>query len=197
MPREESIRPGERRMTILGAVIAGGRSSRFGSDKAKAMVGGISMLDHVIERLAAQTGALVICGRNVPGYICLDDIPRPGMGPLAGLAAALCHASAHGFNGVLTSACDTPLVPADLAQRLAGSGPAIVAGQPLFGYWPAHLSVQLGSFLVDPANRAVGKWANLVGARQVCYSTEIPNINTAAEFEALRLQGVPSHDRSR
>lgn len=77
MPREESIRPGERRMTILGAVIAGGRSSRFGSDKAKAMVGGISMLDHVIERLAAQTGAMVICGRNVPGYICLDDIPRP------------------------------------------------------------------------------------------------------------------------
>lgn len=176
------------RPTILGAVIAGGQSRRFGSDKAVSTLGGVRLIDHVIAGLAAQVDQLVICGRDELGYCCIADRPFSDMGPLGGLAAALHHASTEGFSGVLTSACDTPLVPADLVQRLACDGPAIVAGQPLFGYWPASLSEQLDRFLVDPVNRAVGHWADVAQARRVHYATALPNVNTLAELDRLQVQ---------
>lgn len=173
------------RPKILGVVIAGGRSSRFGSDKACAVLDGRPLLDHVLGGLRDQTDALVVCGRDVPGCVSLADRPQADIGPLGGLAAALHYAAQHGFDGVLTSACDTPLVPTDLAEELAGSGPAVIAGQPLFGYWPASLSAVLDDYLAAEANRAVGKWAAWAGARRVSYADEIPNINTTDDLMAL------------
>ena len=178
------------RLRILGAIIAGGRSSRFGSDKACAVVDGRSLLDHVLVGLGAQTDAIVICGQDVSGCVSLADRPRPDIGPLGGLAAALHYSAHHGFDGVLTSACDTPLVPADLAERLAGSEPAVVIGQPLFGYWPASLSAELDDYLAIATSRAVGEWAVWAGARRVRYAVEIPNINTVADLTALRSRSL-------
>lgn len=179
-----------KRLRILGAIIAGGRSSRFGSDKACALLNGRPLLDHVLVGLRDQTDAIVICGQDVSGCVSLADRPRPEMGPLAGLASALFYAAQHGFDGVLTSACDTPLVPEDLAERLAGSEPAVVAGQPLFGYWPAWLSAALDDYLAAGNSRAVGGWAVFAGARRVHYAGEIPNINTVADLIALRSKGL-------
>src|SRR5687767_11558795 len=105
MPPEES------RSRILGAVIAGGESRRFGSDKALAVLHGRTLLDHVLAAICTECAAVVICGRKVDDLTCLRDRPRSGMGPLGGLAAALDYAEGHGFDGVLTSACDTPLFP--------------------------------------------------------------------------------------
>ena len=45
-------------MKLLGAILAGGRSSRFGSDKAFALLNGKPLIDHVIAALAAQTDAV-------------------------------------------------------------------------------------------------------------------------------------------
>ena len=177
--------PLEPKMRILGAIIAGGRSSRFGSDKAEALLAGRSLLVHAIGGLARQVDELVVCGRDLPCHTCLSDRPRHGLGPLGGIAAALHYAAANGFDGVLTSACDTPYVPADLAQRLAGREAAVVVGQPLFGYWPASLSAELDSFLVDTDGRSMGEWAVWAGARRERYAVEIPNINTAADLTAL------------
>ena len=174
------------RNDILGAVIAGGRSSRFGSDKALAPLDGRRLIDHARAGLAAQTDAVVVCGRRDGDWLSLPDRPRPGLGPLGGIAAALRHAAAHGFRGVLTSACDTPVVPADLAQHLVGHDPAIIAGQPLFGYWPARLANAIDAFLADGDNRAVGAFAARVEARRVPFDRDIPNINTIADLAALR-----------
>ena len=175
-----------KRPRILGAIIAGGRSSRFGSDKACAVLDGRPLLDHVLARLGAQVDAIVVCGRDVPGCVSLPDRPRPDLGPLGGLAAALHYAAQHGFDGVLTSACDTPLVPSDLADRLVGAEPAVVAGQPLFGYWPASLSTKLDDYLAVATSWAVGQWAAWAGARRVRYAGAIPNINHVADLMALR-----------
>ncbi|MEO7786201.1 MAG: molybdenum cofactor guanylyltransferase [Sphingomicrobium sp.] len=172
-------------MTILGAIIAGGQSSRFGSDKALAMLGDRSLLDHVVVALREQTAEVVVCGRMVAGLHCLDDRPAPDLGPLGGIAAALRHAFDEGHAGVLTSACDTPLVPGDLAARLVGAAAAVVAGQPLFGYWPAALSDALDGFLEDPRNRSMRQWARVAGAREVAYAIDIPNLNTPRDMEAL------------
>jgi len=66
------------RLKILGAVIAGGRSRRFGGDKALALFEGRKLLDHVIDGLGKQSDSLVICGRVVPGQDCIADRPyRP------------------------------------------------------------------------------------------------------------------------
>jgi molybdopterin-guanine dinucleotide biosynthesis protein A len=173
---------------LLGAIIAGGQSRRFGSDKALAEFNGRFLLDHVIAGLAEQTDFLVICGREVPGRTCLADRPEPGLGPLGGLAAALHYAMMRGFDAVLTSACDTPEVPADLAEALVGFHPAIVVGQPLFGFWPTALSVELDAYLAAGQSRAVSHWSDRAGARRVRLIGEIANINTPADLTALRFR---------
>jgi len=176
------------RPRILGAIIAGGRSRRFGSDKALAELDGRTLLDHVISGLAPQTAALVICGREIPGRTCLPDRPRPGLGPLGGLSAALHFAAARGFDAVLTSACDTPQVPTALADTVAGDFPVIVADQPLFGYWPTGLASEIDFYLAAGSSLAVSHWADWAGARHVRLPEEIANINTPADLTALRLR---------
>ena len=170
---------------ILGAVIAGGRSRRFGTDKSEALLEGRSLIAHAIAGLSAQTDALVICGRPVAEFICLPDWPVADLGPLGGLAAALYHAATHGFDGVLTSACDTPEVPLDLVT-LAGSDAAVIIGQPLFGYWPARLSARLDDYLASSDSRAVGDWVVRSGARRVAWPHALANVNTPDDLAALR-----------
>ena len=173
---------------LLGALIAGGQSRRFGSDKALAEFDGRSLLDHVLAGLSPQTDSIVICGRSVNGYASLADRPKPLLGPLGGLAAALHFAATHGFQAVLTSACDTPEVPASLSELLAGDTAAVVVGQPLFGYWPASLSAPLDKYLARDGTRAVFDWAQIAGARRVRLTHDIPNVNTLSDLQALRLR---------
>lgn len=108
---------------ILGAIIAGGQSRRFGSDKALAEIGGKPLLDHVAEALRRQTDALIVCGREWPGATSIPDRPAPDQGPLGGLCAALRHAADNGFDAVLTAGCDTLPVPAELLSLLNPSLP--------------------------------------------------------------------------
>ncbi|RJF90565.1 molybdenum cofactor guanylyltransferase [Sphingomonas cavernae] len=129
-------------MKVLGAIIAGGQSRRFGSDKALARIGGKTLLDHVAEALAAQTDALIICGREWPGLISIPDRPAPDQGPLGGLCAALRYAADNGFDAVLTAGCDTLPVPTDLLSLLnpslpregqgVGAGATAPAGKAIF-----------------------------------------------------------------
>jgi molybdopterin-guanine dinucleotide biosynthesis protein A len=50
---------------ILGAIIAGGQSRRFGGDKGAAKVGGRALLDHVVAGMIPQCDDLIICERGV------------------------------------------------------------------------------------------------------------------------------------
>ncbi|QIK79514.1 molybdenum cofactor guanylyltransferase [Sphingomonas piscis] len=174
------------RRRILGAVIAGGKGRRFGSDKALAMLEHRHLIDHVLAGLGAQCDALVICGRHLEGIRCLEDLPQPQMGPLGGLAAALHHARRHGFDAVLTSACDTPYVPVDLAARLRGAGSAIMAGQPLFGFWPSRLADDLLDFMQKPTKHSMRAWAAWVEARVVDFGYDVPNINRPEDLDRLQ-----------
>lgn len=49
-------------LKVIGAVLAGGRSSRFGADKATAEIGGWSMIDRVITSLSQAVDEVVIVG---------------------------------------------------------------------------------------------------------------------------------------
>ena len=76
-------------MRVLGAIIAGGKARRFGSDKAHALFAGERMIDRVAKALKAQTQELIICGREETGFSCIPDRPQEDMGPLGGINAAL------------------------------------------------------------------------------------------------------------
>ena len=54
---------------ILGVVLAGGLSTRFGSDKALAEWGGRSLLLHAVDNLAGQCEQVVVAGREIIGLL--------------------------------------------------------------------------------------------------------------------------------
>lgn len=163
-------------MRILGAILAGGQAQRFGSDKAHALWQGERLIDRVAAALGPQCEALVVCGRDEPGFVSLPDRPGPGLGPLGGLNAALHHAHAHGFDAVLASACDIPDIPPDLLARLQGEGAAIIADQPVVGLWPASLAPVLDEMLAGDAC-AIYRFADRAGARLVSIEPGLGNIN--------------------
>jgi molybdenum cofactor guanylyltransferase len=167
-------------MTLLGAILAGGASTRFGSDKAVAMVDGVALLDHAIAALAPQVDALVIVGRDWPGFTRIDDLPAPGFGPLGGLAGALDHGRANGYDAVLVAPCDTLGLPADLAQRLS-PGPAVAAGQRAIGLWPTSLAAALIARLTGGDSRALHVWAHACDAREIDCGP-LRNVNHAGDL---------------
>jgi molybdopterin-guanine dinucleotide biosynthesis protein A len=174
-------------MRVLGAVLAGGRSSRFGSDKALALIGGRTMLDRVIDALAPQVDAIVVCGRpSTAAYEGIADRPAADLGPLGGLNAALHHGAAHGFGAVLTVPCDTPMLPPDLREQLGAVGPGmIVADLPVIGLWPTALAGKLDAFIAAGESRAIHGWAEHAGARRVALTALPANVNTPADLQRL------------
>ncbi len=168
-------------MTILGAIFAGGAARRFGSDKAAALIDGRPMIEHVAARLRPQCDALAVVGRDWPGLIAVPDRPRPGLGPLGALAGALCHARDTGHALVLTSGCDLPDLPADLANRLSPA-PAVVQGQPLLGLWRADDADALVAWLEADGDRAMRSWIAETATRRVALDHAPANINTPEEM---------------
>ena len=63
---------------LLGAVLAGGRSERFGSDKALARLGGRTLLEQAVEALGAQCDAVIVVGReDAPAPVRLSTAATP------------------------------------------------------------------------------------------------------------------------
>lgn len=172
------------RPRILGAVIAGGRSLRFCSDKALALVEGRPMITHVIDSLKPQVDMLVICGRTWPDIDTLADHRDGRIGPLAGLEAALCFAAQHAFDGVLSVPVDTLPLPRDLADRLAGPEPAVLRHQYLVGYWPAECGALLTRH-IDSGARSLSSWIERCSAHRVDEPFGMSNINRRSDLEDL------------
>ena len=137
---------------LLGAVLAGGESRRFGSPKAHARLHGRPLWRLAADRLRAVCPRVVVvaddsrtfrrradarvgAGNGVRGTgtdvgpgtdVEVVQDRSPGMGPLGGVEAALALAANAGLDGVLVLAVDMPWVPAEALHRLAeafGEGP--------------------------------------------------------------------------
>jgi molybdenum cofactor guanylyltransferase len=175
--------PVRSRMRTIGAILAGGRSWRFGSDKAMALLNGETLIERVIAALGPQVDALVVCGRAIDGYDCAADRPGPDLGPLGGLNAALHYARENGFDRVVSVPCDAPFLPADLVVLLA-EPPSCVAAMPVIGLWPATLSETLDRHLATSDNRSMRRWATITGARAIDLGA-LDNVNTPADLDQL------------
>ncbi|BCA59564.1 molybdenum cofactor guanylyltransferase [Sphingomonas sp. HMP6] len=179
-------------MTILGAILAGGQSRRFGSDKAVADLGGQPMIVRVADALAPFVEGIVVCGHPAPpaGLIRVEDKPHPGLGPLGGLAGALFHARAHGYAGVLSVGCDTPILDADLLSCLGSAESAMsVTDAPIIGYWPTSLYDTLIAHLATDPRRSMRGWTAAIGANPIDSPRPIPNVNTPEDLALLLRSG--------
>ncbi len=102
-----------------GVVLAGGKSTRMGQDKALLEVDGQPLLLHAIEKLKPHVRELLVIGEprkygNIWPAILPDEIP--GLGPLGGIVTAL-NAARH--DRLLVLAVDVPGVNAQLLERLS------------------------------------------------------------------------------
>ena len=167
---------------ILGVVLAGGQSSRFGSNKADAVFEGRALVEHARAQLAPYVAETLIVGGE-SGDIA--DLPRAGMGPLGGIAGALDRAMELGFVSVLTIACDMPQVPGALIAALAQHAPAYCADVPVLGHWPTAAGAHLLCHLDASTDRSVRRWAQAIGAVPIKAQGPIPNVNTQADLAAL------------
>lgn len=170
---------------ILGAVLAGGRATRYGTDKALARLGDATLLDHALASLAPHCAALVVCGRDIAPVPVVPDLPAPDLGPLGGVAGALAHAQANGFAAVLTTACDTPFLPPALLAALLASEGAFAAEAPTVGLWPARLAQPLIAHLTSGGDRSIRRWARDAGVAAVMEGVTVPNVNTPADLDRL------------
>lgn len=119
---------------LCGCVLAGGRSSRMGRDKALLRLAGQTgtsrLLDRAWQTLSAicpQVYVVSTPGRAYPPYPCLYD-ETPHQGPIGGVIRALKKAREMNFNGVVALACDMPLMRPALLRGLAQNAPEEAAG---------------------------------------------------------------------
>ena len=111
---------------VTGAVLCGGRSTRYGSDKARQVVAGRTLVERTLDSLAPARERLLV-GRSYPvaGARFVPDL-RAGLGPLGGLETALSTASNP---WVAVAACDLPCLTETfwrLLCRRAEEGRAVV-----------------------------------------------------------------------
>ncbi len=170
---------------LLGAVLAGGRSSRFGSDKAIALWDGQRLIDRSRALLEPWCDAVVVVGRSDTDGRGIDDLPHPDLGPLGGIAGALDHGASHGFRCVLTISCDMPRLPAGLIEALLRRGPAYCRDAPVLGHWSSALGAQLLSYLETGPDRSVRGWAHSIGALPIASPEPLANVNTPEDLMAL------------
>lgn len=120
--------------TVTGAVLAGGRSTRLGRDKALLEIAGETLLARAVRTLAGVCGeVLVVAGPErqdvVPGVRVLPD-ERPGVGPLGGIATAL---RALRGERLLAVATDMPLLAPALLRLLIDASPGYDVAIPRVG----------------------------------------------------------------
>lgn len=107
------------REEIVGAVLAGGMSSRMGVDKAMLPIQGIPMISRVAGMLSGIFSQVVLLPGDKANYSFLQ-LPHigdlfEGCGPLGGIHAALHHAAPK---PVFVLACDLPFVTPPLVNYL-------------------------------------------------------------------------------
>ena len=182
-----------------------------GVDKGLVLLQNKPLITHVVERLAPQVDEIFInANREIAqyqafGYPVLKDIGqqdvtdeclRTYIGPLAGFCLGLQHAK-HEY--VLTVPCDSPLLPADLAQRLLGGMAESLAdiavassdgsAHPVFCLMKKNILPSLIAFL-EAGERKVSAWQKSLNYIEVDFSDNANgfiNLNTFEDLKTLEL----------
>jgi molybdopterin-guanine dinucleotide biosynthesis protein A len=195
---------------IPGVLLAGGLARRMGGgDKPMRQIGGRTILERVIARLAPQCDGLILNANGDParfasfGLPVIADTVKDFPGPLAGILAALDWAAANrpGVEFILSAAADCPFLPRDLVARLqharvAESAQLAVAasdGQshPVIGLWSVALREKLRHALVVEDIRKIDCWT----ARYKLATVEWPVEPLDPFFNANTMDDIAAAER--
>jgi molybdopterin-guanine dinucleotide biosynthesis protein A len=107
--------------TITGAILAGGKSSRMGANKALLNLDGRPFVAHVADTLQNIFERIIVVANDPSAYGFLRmevfrDVYQE-LGPLGGIHSALVNA---GSADIFVIACDTPFVTRDLVKYIVG-----------------------------------------------------------------------------
>jgi molybdopterin-guanine dinucleotide biosynthesis protein A len=201
---------------IAGVILAGGRSTRMGTNKALVEAGGMTLLERVKLRARPQVTALVlnVNGDRTPymrfGLPMMADSIEDFAGPLAGILTGLEWARDNlpDIEWIASFPIDTPLIPTNLVKSLrdtisnteADMACAVSNGQihPVVGLWPVKLAGELRR-AVEKGARKVEDWSN----EYKTAFTEWPggaedpfiNVNTADDLKTLEARLAASEKK--
>jgi len=103
---------------ITGIVLAGGKSSRMGSDKGLIKIDNKTFVENVIAAMEPLVNEIIIVSNNPEydqfGFYRVEDDIKDS-GPLAGLYSGLKYSNSE-FNLVLS--CDIPIIKTEILEKL-------------------------------------------------------------------------------
>ena len=185
---------------LSSVVLAGGKSSRFGRDKAEMEFSGQRVLNRLMETLREFPfqKIAVVCAQNQQGdwpeFVMVLKDDQEGLGPIEGIATSLRHLP----GGVLVTACDMPLVSRELIQWLLdnydGHADAVIARhqggiEPLLGIYEQSFLPAMEEAIM------AGRYALhfLLEEANVCFVDapdrfrhEFANVNTPKDYNWIK-----------
>ena len=201
--------------STLGLVLAGGLARRMGGgDKARIKIGGLTILQRVLDCIAPQCSDVIINANGDPARfadtglpVVADSVPDFA-GPLAGILAGLDWAAVHAAQTewLLSVPGDCPFLPKDLVARLhearlAAGTPLACARSgdwrhPVVALWPVALRDDLRRALIDEDLHKIEIWTARHGVAIATWPAEpldpFFNVNTP-EDAALAEQIAAAH----
>ena len=192
---------------ILGVVLAGGKSRRFGSDKSSVKLGDKSLIEHAILKIENNFKEILIITNNENiifnnnNVFLINDIIKGYLGPLVGVLTAMdwVKKNKKNYNWIATFPCDTPFFDQSVIETIIKYPQKstkklffLKSGNKrhnIFGLW----SMELKDILLKDINngyRKVEEWANKVGSEIIEINSKndnnFLNINTKEDLEKAK-----------
>ena len=191
---------------ILGIVLAGGRSQRFGEDKSQVKLDGKILIDHILNEINDEFKEILIVSNNQIKFKHSDNISMIGdlkkdQGPLGGILSAMkwIKEKKKDYKWISTFPVDTPFFKKEILQNFLHeinfeeSNLFFIKSNNtrhnIFGIWSIDLMEKLEEDL-NKGERKVELWANSVGVKVINmeFINEDPffNINTKDDLEKAK-----------
>ena len=192
---------------IIGVILAGGKSSRFGEDKSNIRLGNKTLLDHTIDKIEKEFSEVLIISNNKnynfknKKIYTVKDCIEGQLGPLVGILTAMkwVKENKKNYRWIASFPCDTPFFDTKLISKLKlktkeTSKKLIFLNSDkkrhnIFGLWSMDLIETLEKDIKN-SFRKVEIWADKVGYESININTEkfdkFLNINTKKDFEKAK-----------
>jgi molybdenum cofactor guanylyltransferase len=191
---------------ILGVVLAGGKSQRFGEDKSQVKLGAKLLIDYILSEITGEFNKILIVSNSSIDFKHSDKISvikdiKKNLGPLGGVLTAMKWVKHNNkdYKWILTFPVDTPFFKRTILQKfLQDIQPeesklffikSNNTRHNIFGLWSVDLMEKLEEDL-NKGERKVEVWANSIGVKTVNieFQNEDPffNINTKEDLEIAK-----------
>ena len=192
---------------ILGIILAGGKSSRFGEDKSIAKLGDKTLLDHTINKIENEFTEILLISNNKEFNFkknkihVVEDCIEGQLGPLVGILTAMKWVikNKKNYKWIASFPCDTPFFNTKLISELKikvkeTSKKLIFLNSNkkrhnIFGLWSLDL-IEILEKDIKNSFRKVELWADKIGYENVNINEEkfdrFLNINTKKDLEKAK-----------